>query len=384
MKLDIQFRQLVHLVNQMGAPLVVWRAGSTKISELELNQLRTKRGLELSDINEVVPNDNGLLTYKGEAVILYIRDVQIDKYTVLNKPEETRRFHMFDCDTIGYMRRVNRFERFRVTNDTSGTFLVDAYESKHSQRLEEIEAKLLVCKNCFAGLRYKGYKKPSGIPKHIWKSFNIEEFLKTYTPTFRRRPKYTDKVGPGSDYPKDWNQISQKVRSNVGWRCKGCNVYLGTYHHRKLLHVHHRDGNKGNISALNLIALCLECHAREPFGSLILHPNKVGLRMLKLIKGEQGITSERRRNDDKDQADRTISEHQRDDDIEWVNRMGASFLLKLYYWAKPLNHFQNQQSELLAIYWAAKDFRKGKGMTPTKARLVRRIYERAVSKGFAI
>jgi len=292
MKLKVNFQGLENLVLRMGATPVSWQTNPDKITDFELEGLRAVSGLELTDINQIVPDDNGVLTYKGIPFILYIRDVQTDKYTVLNKPEDTRRFHICDCGTLEQMRTEKRFNRYRQTTNTSGVFLVDAFRSKKSKRTEEIEARLLACKNCLSIIKFQGYDKPYGIPDRIWKSFDVGEFLKNYKTTFRSKPRYTDRVGPDSDYPEDWEQISQKIKSRAGWRCmeSECGVNLNNFHHRRLLHVHHRDGNKGNVGPLNLIPLCLGCHSKMPKHARLINPRREDLEILKRIKIEQGIT----------------------------------------------------------------------------------------------
>jgi hypothetical protein len=280
----------------MEATSVNWETGKMEISKIELEQLHNKSGLDISDINQVVADENGLLIYKDykdRPVILYIRDTQEVKNTVLKYPKETRRFHLADCTTLEQMRSNNRFERYRITYNTSGVFIVDVYESKYSDRIEEIEAKLLVCKNCLAKLKYKGFDQPSYIPHDIWVSFDIEEFLMFYKPMFRTKPKFTDQIGPKSEYPKDWSQISQKLRENFGWRCNKCNLYFGDSQNRKLLHVHHRDGNKGNTSPLNLVPLCLECHSNEPMQGRLRFPkkNKLGISLIQKLRNEKEKSS---------------------------------------------------------------------------------------------
>jgi len=167
-------------------------------------------------------------------------------------------------------------------------FTVDVYEFKRSRRSEEIEARLLVCKYCLRRVNYKNCRV-SKLTDQDWHSFSIEEFLKERKPSFRTKPKYTDRVGPKSDYPKDWSTTSQRMKTNAGWRCQKCRAYLGELHHRRLLHVHHRDGNKGNTSPLNLIVLCLECHTKEPMHGHLKNPNRKDMEELQRIKIEQGI-----------------------------------------------------------------------------------------------
>ena len=45
-------------------------------------------------------------------------------------------------------------------------------------------------------------------------------------------------------------------------RCKSCRVDLSEQ--KRLLHVHHLNGEKSDNSAGNLIVLCADCHRKEP------------------------------------------------------------------------------------------------------------------------
>lgn len=69
-----------------------------------------------------------------------------------------------------------------------------------------------------------------------------------------------------SDYPKDWPEISRRVRVQAGDRCELCPAENGKPHwktgSRVVLTVHHIDGNRRNNGKHNLISLCQRCHLR--------------------------------------------------------------------------------------------------------------------------
>ena len=59
-----------------------------------------------------------------------------------------------------------------------------------------------------------------------------------------------------------WSEISTTLRESSHWRCSECSVYLGD--NQGLLHVHHKNGNKGDNRKGNLAVLCKECHSNQP------------------------------------------------------------------------------------------------------------------------
>lgn len=75
--------------------------------------------------------------------------------------------------------------------------------------------------------------------------------------------KYYEELEREGGYTKDWGFISRQYRESKDFECEACGVSLAE--HKRLLHVHHRDGNKVNNDPLNLISLCILCHAEEHY-----------------------------------------------------------------------------------------------------------------------
>lgn len=66
-------------------------------------------------------------------------------------------------------------------------------------------------------------------------------------------------------YPENWKQIAREKKNASGWKCEGCGKQCrrpgeAFDTHSRTLTVHHIDGNPGNCSPDNLIALCAGCH----------------------------------------------------------------------------------------------------------------------------
>lgn len=60
-------------------------------------------------------------------------------------------------------------------------------------------------------------------------------------------------------YVKDWEYRSYELRSAKDFVCENCGVDLSK--HQYLLHVHHRDHDKGNNQETNLLVVCALCHS---------------------------------------------------------------------------------------------------------------------------
>lgn len=84
------------------------------------------------------------------------------------------------------------------------------------------------------------------------------------------------RLGIRGTYPPDWPAISERVKAEAGHRCIRCGHPAGdtplalapctvrcTHSadgRRRVLTVHHLDGDKSNCAWWNLLALCQACH----------------------------------------------------------------------------------------------------------------------------
>ena len=66
-----------------------------------------------------------------------------------------------------------------------------------------------------------------------------------------------------NDYTPDWPNISATYRKKQHYICQNCGVDLNS--ERRLLHVHHKNRDKGDNREKNLIALCASCHKMQPY-----------------------------------------------------------------------------------------------------------------------
>ena len=72
---------------------------------------------------------------------------------------------------------------------------------------------------------------------------------------------------------------------------------------------------------------------------------------------------------------------QNSDEVEWAHKIGPSNLRRLYRWAKEKGGFSD--SEVKSAYWVAENIAKKKKVSSTDARKAKRIFEKAVSRGFS-
>ena len=162
MKLDVTFPELDALRRLMGAELSSWTPVNN-LSPREIALTSLGEGVELKrDLEGLDSGPGKLLAWRGEQCLLYIKDTQQSLWLLQETPEESRRFHVAECQTLKRQRNEGRFERFVVTNNTSGMFRVDWYDWETRQS-GETEAALRVCKNCLRLLAYRGYKDNKNI-----------------------------------------------------------------------------------------------------------------------------------------------------------------------------------------------------------------------------
>lgn len=260
MKLDLTFPNLVALAHAMKAPIVTWQSGQDALAKPDIKDMLLA-GIEVQ-LKDLQTAPNGQLTLKNEPVLLYIKDSQQDKDTLLHDTEKAHKFHLADCVTLEGMRKKGRYERYIATQNTSGQFKID-YLDRATGATREVKSALKVCRHCLSRLNIEKYKinPPVGKTK-IRDKFNIEAFFTTSKTYFKSLPKYTDKTAPASGYASNWDQISKDFRRSKHWICEQCSVDLSTK--PSLSHTHHCNGNKSDNSPRNLKCLCVLCHAAQP------------------------------------------------------------------------------------------------------------------------
>ena len=255
MRLNVNFSGLQQAVKRMGADAFEPDLDvSRPRDELDEIDIQLTKGIEV-DLAEVEV-ENGLLSYHGRQVLLYIQDHRNDVSKALEYPEQGRKYHVADCKTLNEMRAAGRFQRYVVTTDLSADFYITGKDHVSGKRVEG-HARLRVCKFCLTHLNYNNYRNNR---TQVFREFTLDKFFSTYSSFFSHLPRRRAGEYDG-DYTDDWPDISARIKRTSGYLCSVCGVDLSE--DQQLLHVHHIDGVKTNNATMNLQALCADCHRKQ-------------------------------------------------------------------------------------------------------------------------
>ncbi len=194
---DFNQNELLNNVrNQMNAELIdisVISWHSLDPNEL-LHRLNSHEGILLDNIDELTFCKDGTFEYKGQKVLVYIRDQKM--YPNYNDQGEYK-FHICSCSTIDTYIRNKRFDRYVVSTRTDGKFLVNVVNVANNNIEENVIKEMHVCKNCLLKMSYKGYSGFTGRKNDIiYQNFKLDEFFSLYNTRFIRTPVYNDQTAP--------------------------------------------------------------------------------------------------------------------------------------------------------------------------------------------
>ncbi|WP_290523680.1 HNH endonuclease [Alcanivorax sp.] len=255
MKIRTDFGLLWQSVKQMGADERDFSFEVSSREEMDID-IELERGVEVA--LDDLESTGGLLSYKGRQVLLYIPDHGSWVQSVIDGKNQGNRFHVGDCTKLDEMRQKGKFDRYTVTTDLSGVFRISG-QSNVSSHIEH-DAELKVCKLCLRMLNYRGYDTGPLAKKVIFEEFSISDFFATYSTQFRFLPKQL--LDRRSGYSDEWSEISRRYRESRSWICECCGINLAG--NKNLLHCHHVSGNKRDNRDDNLMALCADCHSKQP------------------------------------------------------------------------------------------------------------------------
>jgi hypothetical protein len=126
-------------------------------------------------------------------------------------------------------------------------------------------------------------------------TFALDEFFEHFRRSqVREKPRWSPSTIPVASYTDDFDEISSRTRAAARWRCQeaGCDRLLAASWERRYLHVHHRNGVKGDNSPENLAVLCIEHHAGQP-GHAHLKNGRDYHEFIELFKGAGAVQRER-------------------------------------------------------------------------------------------
>jgi len=217
-------------------------------------------GIEISP--EELEVIDGLLSYRGRHVILYIRDHGRGVVEALQDPSKGRKFHLADCATLERMRSEGRFARYVVTRGVSGDFDIAGMDPMTGNEITG-STRLQVCINCLKHLNYgSALVGTQAKRREARDKFSLIEFFETYSTRFKYLPDGLAAEKGAAVYTKDWPELSQRLREEAKYTCEECAVCLEDC--KALLHVHHVNGVKSDNRRANLQVLCKDCHRKQP------------------------------------------------------------------------------------------------------------------------
>ena len=279
-RLNVEFGGLQKAVQRMGADHVAFDLGRSRTAVPQI-EIALSEGVEIS-VDEV-DKEEGVLSYEGRQVVLYIQDHGANVEGALEDGSRGNKFHVADCKKLEEMRRKGRFERYVVTNRLDGQFYISGFNWR-TKIERDGWAELRVCQLCLNKLNYKGAR--AGKAREIAIEFDIEEFFSTYSSFFPHMPSRRAGQAESDAYTDDWAQVAGRYKADKGFRCESCQVEL--QEHRHLLHVHHKNGVKSDNRRANLMALCAACH-REQADHEHMFVRHEDMRAINRLRNEQGL-----------------------------------------------------------------------------------------------
>lgn len=255
-KLSVTFQGLDRAIKQMGAKKRSDFSLDLELTGLDPIDVGLEKGLSV-ELKDIAIN-SGLLSYQGRQILVYIEDHGPRVSKALASGASGNKFHVADCSKLQSMRTEGRFDRYVVTNNTSGEFNVSGYDYSSHHRVDGT-TDLKICKFCLSKLNYQNYSNYDQRDK-VFREFSMGAFFATYSSYFPHMPKA--KFGERDvGYSDDWSIVSAKYKFNQNYSCESCSVSLKD--HKHLLHTHHINGVKSDNRTNNLKALCADCHSKQ-------------------------------------------------------------------------------------------------------------------------
>ena len=133
-----------------------------------------------------------------------------------------------------------------------------------------------LCSRCKSKLRALGrYQEP----------FSYAAYFEQFSTDELDAVPMRQAVREVQSYTPDHAERSKAYREAANWCCQQCKVDLST--HRKLLHLHHVNGQPDDHSHNTLRVLCVDCHAQQPGHGHMKKTHAKQIRQVKALRAEQ-------------------------------------------------------------------------------------------------
>lgn len=228
---------------KIGARSVIFQLLPKKLTGIskKFSEGKPLSNVQILELRSAWLSEDPLIDENGNPFVFYIHDFA---ETPWGKPN--RVFHVAWCSVLKMMDKAGRKERYVKKEDlNNNNFLVDFGGNRKK------EFRQLPC--CY---RCRNKMINVVAPRNLYydrDNLDIVKFFQMYGKQDlinMNNPMYS------VDYPKNWAQISKKTKKERGGKCETCGSTSN-------LEVHHKNGNKGDISSENLIVLCRECHIKQ-------------------------------------------------------------------------------------------------------------------------
>ena len=273
--MPVDYKDLDAVLSMMKAkrdprPLQIDPASSREKIKFEL---KSGVRIEAADF-ETISTVAGMFAYNGEHAFLYIDEPYHTEDVLIQKPaEDAQKFHLVkNCPHLISMHNAGRSARYVLIQNRNGLFPSKPLDPISNQTMMDIviDAQLLPCRGCLAELAYQGYAKPSKYRKRdrerndaIVRNFEVQNFFDHYEPFFFDANYYRENPNDGkANYTSEHPKIRDQLLIEKDYCCEQCGVRLKDK--PSLLHMHHKNGRKGDNRKENLQLLCVICHSLQP------------------------------------------------------------------------------------------------------------------------
>lgn len=171
-----------HSLNKLKKKMGIDKYTYGNFGDSNANSIRIQLenfGIELEDLSELTPLEDYTLAYKGQRIILYIRNVkEVDDIDKLPK------FHVAYCSTLQSMIRHGRKNRYVISQKGSNVFDLNFVNGNAIRRVEH---PLNVCKNCLDTIHWQGYVKTwtDAQKNQCVRNFDVNKFFESYPKDLR-------------------------------------------------------------------------------------------------------------------------------------------------------------------------------------------------------